>query len=939
MDLVVFPVDWACGDRKAGPNGEDSDDGDDGGLTTFEITCYGKLLSRESVCLRIPFYPYFFVECPRAWSHSRAAIFVAECVATLNAHPKFSLPVTRKTIWGFTNNEPRLFVQLAFSTLAAFRRARSVVVYQRKMATYESSVDQVVRLFHVRNLQPASWIRVASPRHVPSQDRIATTDVEVMADFTALAAASTTTPSTATDIPPLVLASWDIECYSSTGAFPLADRPDDVICAICTTFQRFGEPAPFLRHAVVLGSCAPVDGVEVVACDSEPQLINAWLAALKTHDADVLVAWNSYGFDYKYVYGRSLVCVDDDFGSPLVALHTFGKAIRGGGEPAQKSLSSAAYGDNSFFWIAGPGFLHLDLMFVVKKEHKLDSYSLNHVAAKFLGDAKVDLSPAELFAKVRGSADDRADIVRYCAKDTELPLRIMAKLSIFNNLLEMANAASVTLDALLTRGQQIKVFSLILKKARTLGFICPDASSGAGPGQGDEEGFVGATVLEAQTGAYLDEIICALDFASLYPSIIRAHNLCPSTLVLDQRYNAIDGIDYYEVETPGGTFRFAQGVEAVLPALLNDLAAFRKAAKKAMAAAKADDDAFQVAVQNGRQLAFKVSMNSAYGFFGATRGFLPCLPLAMSVTTTGRNMIATTKRLVEELVPGSRVIYGDTDSVLVSLKIVDPALQDSMAAHFEVAQRVADDISKQFLPPNELEFEKAYSPYLLFSKKRYAGMMFTSPDKPDSMDCKGIQLVRRDNCPLVKVVSQSILDAIMTQKTAEAAFAVAKQHVVSVLRNEAPLESYIVSKALRSEYKNPDSQPHLQVAKKVHQRRGYPVPSGERVPYVFVEDCHNPDGLQASRAEDPAHVAENALVVDRLHYLDSQLAGPIETLLNVLQPGAWLALLKDADIAPLVEELRSKRAGDVKVAKRLRANAAKNQREISHYFFRPSLDG
>jgi DNA polymerase delta subunit 1 len=113
-------------------------------------------------------------------------------------------------------------------------------------------------------------------------------------------------------------------------------------------------------------------------------------------------------------------------------------------------------------------------------------------------------------------------------------------------------------------------------------------------------------------------------------------------------------------------------------------------------------------------------MNSVYGFCGATRGMLPCVPIASSVTATGRIMIKQTKALVEELVPGSRVIYGDTDSVMAILNVGEAARHD-LRAHFELAESVARRISATFKPPNELEFEKCYYPYLLFSKKRYAG--------------------------------------------------------------------------------------------------------------------------------------------------------------------------------------------------------------------------
>lgn len=146
----------------------------------------------------------------------------------------------------------------------------------------------------------------------------------------------------------------------------------------------------------------------------------------------------------------------------------------------------------------------------------------------------------------------------------------------------------------------------------------------------------------------------------MYPSIIRAWSLDYSTLVLDKKYDNLPGVEYYEIETDQGTFRFAQGFTGVLPDLLKDLAVFRKKAKKDMADAKARGDTWAATLYNAKQGAFKITMNSAYGFTGANKGFLSCVPIAASVTATGRIMIQKTKSLVEELVPGSRVVYGGT---------------------------------------------------------------------------------------------------------------------------------------------------------------------------------------------------------------------------------------------------------------------------------------
>lgn len=202
-----------------------------------------------------------------------------------------------------------------------------------------------------------------------------------------------------------------------------------------------------------------------------------------------------------------------------------------------------------------------------------------------------------------------------------------------------------------------------------------------------------------------------------------AHNLDYATIVMDEaRYGNVEGVEYFEVVTGMGTFKFAQNVPAVLPSLLKELAEFRKAAKREMEEARRRGDEWTASVCNAKQLAYKITMNSVYGFTGAAKGGkLPCVPIAASVTSVGRQMIEKTKHLAETLVPGSRVIYGDTDSVMVILNLGEDRKHD-MHAHFKAAADLAERISATFKRPIELEFEKIYFPYLLFSKKRYTGV-------------------------------------------------------------------------------------------------------------------------------------------------------------------------------------------------------------------------
>lgn len=184
-----------------------------------------------------------------------------------------------------------------------------------------------------------------------------------------------------------------------------------------------------------------------------------------------------------------------------------------------------------------------------------------------------------------------------------------------------------------------------------------------------------------------------------------------------------------------------------MPLILEELIAARKKAKNELARAT---DPFEKAVLDGRQLALKISANSVYGFTGAQVGQLPCLPISASTTAFGRVMIEETKRLVTEKYTKANgydhnclVVYGDTDSVMV--RFGTTSIEESMRLGKEAAAFVSD----KFINPIKLEFEKVYFPYLLMNKKRYAGMLWTKPTKPDKMDCKGIETVRRDNCALV----------------------------------------------------------------------------------------------------------------------------------------------------------------------------------------------
>ena len=556
-------------------------------------------------------------------------------------------------------------------------------------------------------------------------------------------------------------------------------------------------------------------------------------------------------------------------------------------ELVYKKLSSSALGDNDLKILPMPGRFIFDLFHEVKKGYKLDSYKLDNVSKLYLGDNKIDMPPKEMFARfVEEDPVKLREVAEYCIKDTLLPHRLLSKLSILVNLLEMAKATWVPLCYLVERGQQIKVFSLLTKKAREMGFMVPTISWG----QYSAEGYEGATVLDAQKGAYYTPIT-ALDFEGLYPSIMMAHNLCYSSMVMDSKYENIPGVTYETF----GFYKFAQDVPSLLPSILLELKQFRKQAKKDMA----QSTGALKEMYNGKQLAYKVSMNSVYGFTGASKGMLPCVQIASTVTLKGRSMIDETKAYVEKNFPGSKVRYGDTDSVMVEFDVGNRTGKEAIEYSWEIGERAAEECTKLFKAPNNLELEKVYCPYFLYSKKRYAAKLWTKGKdgnmNMDYIDVKGLQLVRRDNTPHMREVCKELLDVVLESSDTGPPKALALQRAIELIEGDVPNEKLILSQGLSDSYKakgfsvsinSPDikdiNQAHVQVVRKMRERQpGSEPQSGDRVPYILI-DTGDPKAKAFEKSEDPKYAKDNNLKIDYNYYFINKFLNPVCDLIEPL---------------------------------------------------------
>ena len=593
----------------------------------------------------------------------------------------------------------------------------------------------------------------------------------------------------------------------------------------------------------------------------------------------------------------------------------------------EKRMSSAAKGDNTYYMWSGRTCV--DLMHIIKDDKKLDDNTLKYAAHTFLDPefCKLDMTPAEMFKAWRTrDAKGLADMLDYCARDADIPILLMQKLSYLPMWVEMSRVTYTPLGAVLNGGQQRRVYNLLAHFVHGTHAL-NEADSGWPVSDVETDkrrpDYQGATVIEPISGFYT-ESVSTLDFESLYPSIMRHFNLCPS-VYLRPGAEWPTGSEVIETHTIKHSileaqnkyvdferqYSFVKNVQGVVPSLLMHLLAARKTAKKAMASAAND---FEREVQNGRQLALKVSCNSVYGFFGTDpkKGLMSCKPVAAVTTLRGRAFIEAARAYVEKQYLGSKVLYGDTDSIMIKwgpTTTVPEAyrLADEASAAITELLRLGlvEGASKPLLDSAAssvtLANEKVYSPYLLIQKKNYAGFKYSlmarhSPqaleDFETCIDMKGIDAVRRDRSKLVKIMSNAVLDALLVRRSLDAAVDVLRNSLDAVAGHTAPLDWFVLSKSLKSNYAS-ENQPHVQAWKRM-AARGETVPEvGSRMPYVIITGSAK---ALYERTEHPDWVVSAKLAYCAKYYLENA-QDVIERLLGPTGLGARVKDMFESAIA------------------------------------------
>jgi DNA polymerase elongation subunit (family B) len=918
------------------------------GNESYTLILFGSTPEGTPVKLTVTgFQPFFYVELPKLKGAFNDFVSLMEKqspqVSRLLSEGAIQFePCKKSPIYGYSGGKQLPLVKISTKSKRAFQVLKKIFLDERSrphfklyhdsdpVTVYDATLDPMLRFFHLRNLQPCGWVNAAVDLEEEGGTLCGSCEWEQLSPCLSPPMASA----------PFKINFWDIECYSASGDFPIATKGDPII-QIGNVIVQQGKPTK--KVIFVVGECDPVlNATEPVkAFKTEKAMLLAWAKWMVKENPDILVGYNIFGFDEKYLWERAAAlnlvlydpsgkkneAVDLNFRelSRLDAGYNFMRLDT-------KFLSSSALGDNFLYMWNTIGRLQIDLYHYIRRSASLPSYKLDSVCQYYMsgklssvdtsnpkawvlktkqtgdvvpgryivlldetGEAvtekmkvlsvetgktltveadsdeemdeavkwavvKDDCPPQEIFRLHReGGPSGRAFVAQYCLQDCDLVYELYKKLDVFNNAMSMANVCSVPVSYIFTRGQGIKIESLIFKECHERSIVVEvqetpsrNQAETESVDEEKEDSYEGAIVLDPIPGFYSQSPIGVCDFASLYPSTIISEDISHDSLVWVKDFdlngtfvampfgdpslesNAPPGTRFTDIDfdiwradpndkraTPEklrvGTrvCRYAQkpdGTKHTLPDIVAKLLAARKAKRKE---AEKETDIFRKALLDAEQLAYKLTANSLYGQLGSSTFKIRLQHLAASVTSYGRKQILFAKAAIETFYGpeakdprcSATVVYGDTDSLFVDFGVKNPETGELLSgtpaveATIHITEEAGKLITGALKPPHDFEYDKVFDQFIIFSKKRYVGNKYEESATDFKQTSMGIVLKRRDNAPVLKTIYGGAIKILLNERDVPKAAQFVKDKTLEMVQGKMSLSQLTITKSLSAKYK------------------------------------------------------------------------------------------------------------------------------------------
>jgi len=618
---------------------------------------------------------------------------------------------------------------------------------------------------------------------------------------------------------------------------------------------------------------------EMIYVSTEYELLCEFFKQISKFDPDIIIGFNTFGFDYKYLAQRAGMYLSiDTKETPFSASRILNK-------PSQ---FNNLMGDEVELYI--PGRIAVDI-YKYAKSLNLPSSNLNYVSEQLLNKHKIDLPYKEMFYLIYENTEESLHkVAKYCVMDSILTLNIFNVSHQWIQLLEVAKISRIRIDEVYKTGQS-KKFSNLLYKYSYDNNICIDLD------QSNIQGYKGATVIEPKPGVY--DYCTMLDFTSLYPSVIITHNICYTTLLDSSTIDKYPKDSYHRIDIGDKVYYYTKNHIGILPQMMKVLLSERVRYKNLMKESSGAD----YIIYDKRQYALKIQANSIYGCLGSSSlKFLRFLPGAECTTGMGRNYLNKAINIIQEKTK-FHVIYGDTDSCLIEYKkekksffemyysqnknnnkinnnennnnnnnnninnsnnnnninnnsnnnnnnnnnsnnnnnnnIINDNenVQNNNLDHFDTDKFVKEckevsNIVTNLLPEGmHLKYENTFSRMLIISKKKYSGIL-ADKDKP-TLYIKGIDLIKKNTCIFIRDYYKIFLYMILYKYPKK----LIKEKVIKMkkelLAGEVPFEKLIMRLSIGPKYKNKSYYVLLFINN--HKRYNLDYKVGEKINYVIIK--------------------------------------------------------------------------------------------------------
>lgn len=814
----------------------------------FQVEAYALDENSKPLTLTITdYYPYCYLD-----DLSTSSIdYTCDISGILPIEIKKELKISTLDI-----TSKRMYTKVSFST---YQDMKTFTRFVKRNKHYMDDVDPITGFLSNNNFSYTGWYSL--DENSTHQTKISVGKLKFIPGMTKV-----THPK---------IACIDIETLSSSGyGMPKPYKREDTIEMVSVVFKRYllDELTKYLVYVgdEKLEKKSNKD-ITYVPCKDEIELIHEMGRIIKEESPDVITGYNIFGFDLGYIISRLKL--------RLMPLPNMARTKKGITTTYKVNWSSSAYGQNVYDRVQISGRIFVDMMLFFKRM-KLDKYSLDYVSNKFLGYGKKDITP-EIMWKYFGNRNRKGlrKVAEYCIHDSVLTLELFDKFYLWTDVCEMSTAMKCSIEDIYTRGEQLKVLNQIIFKCVERNLVLTQRN------ETTEEviKYEGAYVLEPKKGIFNGCTV--VDFQSLYPSILIAYNICPSTYTTDKYVTNINTIDVKNI-AGGKKHMFRKEPVGILPDLVKNLLSERFMVKNQIKNLESSDELTKI-VLDRRQNALKICANSVYGITGFVGNkYMGHIPTAESITSTGRRLLNSVVDKIGDNFP-VEVVYGDTDSCMIH-----HVGSTNKEANMKMAEKIVEFINRDLPFPLKLLVEKYYKKMAFLTKKRY--IMFDGAD----ITSKGVASARRNYCNYARKLYSDTMKIIFEKNSKNKVIDFVTESIYNLISGNISIEDLIMTKAIKSldSYKN-NNVPHVYMARRLMEG-GDNVELGSRLEYIFVKvpNCK----LQGERMFTPEEVRKWSLEIDYAYYIEKQLVTTIDELLELVGHRNYLKeLLMDIKTAQL----------------------------------------